>query len=192
MVGAIAAPIWGFLGQRHGYYRSMAAAFMGAGFFLILQSFAPTYTILMILAALMGLFIVGVVPALNASITLATPPDFKGRAFGAATMATQFGCMFGPLLGAAIANLLAIRYQFAVSGTLMIVMSLYTGYRFIKNRKERIAATEHKAEAMAKDYDETMFNDIDGSSRTNIHGTLGEYHPKESIQNSTNPKQPKS
>lgn len=192
MVGAIAAPIWGFLGQRHGYYRSMAAAFMGAGFFLILQSFAPTYTVLMILAALMGLFIVGVVPALNASITLATPPDFKGRAFGAATMATQFGCMFGPLLGAAIANLLAIRYQFAVSGTLMIVMSLYTGYRFIKNRKERIAATEHKAEAMAKDYDETMFNDIDVSSRTNIHGTLGEYHPKESIQNSTNPKQPKS
>ena len=74
----------------------------------------------------------------------------------------------------------------------MIVMSLYTGYRFIKNRKERIAATEHKAEAIAKDYDETMFNDIDDSSRTNIHGTLGECQPKESIQNSTNPKQPKS
>lgn len=148
LVGAFAAPFWGFLGQRHGYYRAMAAALMGTGVFLIAQTFAPSYTILMVLAGIMGLFIVGVIPGLNASLTIATPPDFKGRAYGAATMAGQFGCMFGPFLGAATANLLAIRYQFALSGILMMVMAVYVGYRFIQMRGQKIASAD-AAEAAA-------------------------------------------
>ena len=137
LIGAFTSPMWGYLGQRRGYYRVIAVTTMGAGIFLAVQSLAPSYWILMIMSALMGLFIVGFNPALCASITLATPDDFKGRAFGALTMAGQLGCMVGPFLGALVSSSLEMRYQFTVSGSVLILLSLYFGYRFVALRRAK-------------------------------------------------------
>lgn len=134
LIGAFTSPMWGYLGQRRGYYRVIALTTFGAGVFLAIQSQAPTYFILMIMSGLMGVFIVGFNPALCASLTLATPDDFKGRAFGALTMAGQLGCMVGPFLGAAVSSGLEMRYQFTVSGAVLILLSIYFGYRFIMLR----------------------------------------------------------
>ena len=134
MIGAFTSPLWGYLGQRRGYYRVIALTTFGAGVFLAIQSQAPTYFILMIMSGLMGFFIVGFNPALCASLTLATPDNFKGRAFGALTMAGQLGCMVGPFLGAAVSSGLEMRYQFTVSGCVLILLSIYFGYRFIMLR----------------------------------------------------------
>lgn len=134
LIGAFTSPMWGYLGQRRGYYRVIALTTFGAGVFLAIQSQAPTYFILMIMSGLMGVFIVGFNPALCASLTLATPDDFKGRAFGALTMAGQLGCMVGPFLGAAVSSGLEMRYQFTVSGAVLILLSIYFGYRFVMLR----------------------------------------------------------
>ena len=134
LIGAFTSPMWGYLGQRRGYYRVIALTTFGAGVFLAIQSQAPTYLILMIMSGLMGVFIVGFNPALCASLTLATPDDFKGRAFGALTMAGQLGCMVGPFLGAAVSSGLEMRYQFTVSGAVLILLSIYFGYRFVMLR----------------------------------------------------------
>ena len=137
LIGAFTSPLWGYLGQRRGYYRVIAITTFGAGLFLAIQSLAPTYFILMIMSGLMGVFIVGFNPALCASLTLATPDDFKGRAFGALTMAGQLGCMVGPFLGAAVSSNLDMRYQFTVSGAVLIMLSIYFGYRFYLLRQAK-------------------------------------------------------
>lgn len=137
MVGALAAPFWGYLGQKRGYYRVMAVTLVGAGIFLAIQSMAQNYLMLMIMSGVMGIFIVGITPALNASITLATPDDFKGRAFGALTMTGQLGCMCGPFLGALVAHLFAIRYQFLVSGSMLILMGAYFVVRYTQLRRQQ-------------------------------------------------------
>lgn len=137
LIGAFTSPMWGYLGQRRGYYRVIAITTLGAGVFLAIQSFAPSYLVLMIMSGLMGLFIVGFNPALCASLTLATPDDFKGRAFGALTMAGQLGCMVGPFLGAAVSSGLEMRYQFMVSGAVLIALSLFFGYRFYVLRQSK-------------------------------------------------------
>lgn len=136
LVGAVTAPLWGIYGQRKGYYRSMAITLCGAGLFLALQGFASSYMVLLILSAVMGLFIVGIVPSLNATITLATPEDFKGRAFGAMTLFGQLGCMVGPLMSAVVSHMFAIRYQFMISGAILLILSLYVTKRFFDMRRE--------------------------------------------------------
>ncbi len=146
-IGAFVAPIWGLMGQKRGYYLTMVIALFGTGFFIAIQSFAQSFTMLMIMSGIMGLFIVGFIPAINALITIATPADFKGRAFGALTMTGQFGCMFGPLLGAAVAHTLEIRYQFLVSGSILLCLAIYVLIRFTKMKREKRAAAVTAAAA---------------------------------------------
>lgn len=140
-IGAFTAPFWGMFGQRKGYFRSLSLALAGAGVFLTLQSLADSFTELMIYAGFMGLFIVGIVPALNAAITLVTPADFKGRAFGAMTLFGQTGCMIGPLISGTVATFLSLRWQFAISGIMLIIMAVYTGKRFFDMRRRLISLT---------------------------------------------------
>lgn len=135
-VGAITAPFWGLFGQRKGYYRSMAIALFGAGVFIGLQGFADSYIELLFFSGIMGLFIVGIVPSLNATITLATPEDFKGRAFGAMTLFGQLGCMFGPVMSAFVSHTFEIRYQFMISGVVLLVLCAYVARRFFQMRNQ--------------------------------------------------------
>ena len=144
-VGAFLAPLWGMMGQKRGYYLTMTVSLLGSGIFIAAQSTAMDFTSLMVLSGLMGVFIVGFVPAINALITIITPANFKGRAFGAITMTAQFGCMCGPLLGALIANMLAIRYQFLVSGSVLVLMGIYVTYRVISMRKNKHAQAREAA-----------------------------------------------
>lgn len=127
-IGAFVAPIWGISGQKKGYYRALSFALLGAGIFLFPQGFASDYYVLLALSAGMGLFIVGIVPSLNALITINTPENFKGRAFGVMTMANQFGCMGGPILGAVVAKGFSLEAQFMISGLLLLVLSAYAFY----------------------------------------------------------------
>lgn len=149
-IGAFVAPLWGILGQKRGYYLTMTIALWGTGIFIAVQSFANSFATLMVLSGIMGLFIVGFIPAINALVTLATPADFKGRAFGMLTMTGQLGCMCGPLLGAVVAHLLEIRYQFLVSGSVLLVLALYVSYRYFNIRKaKRYEARQVAAQSAA-------------------------------------------
>ena len=88
-------------------------------------------------------------------MTLATPPDFKGRAFGALMMSRQFGSMLGPFAGAAIAHRFAIANQFLVSGLLLLTLSAYFIWRYRALKRAQlsglltalVAPTPHDAPA---------------------------------------------
>ena len=139
IAGVFSSSLWGYLGQKRGYYRVIIGSTLGAGLFLCSQALVPNYTLLLITQGLVGLFLVGLNPAISAAMTLATPPDFKGRAFGALMMSRQFGSMLGPLAGAAIAHRFAIANQFLVSGILLLMLSAYFIYRYRALKRDQLS-----------------------------------------------------
>lgn len=138
LVGAFFSPLWGMFGQKKGYYKVMSLTFLGSGIFTLLQGSASNYYSLLIYSGVLGLFIVGIMPSLTASLTVATSSDFRGRAFGALTMAGQFGAMFGPFLGAAVSKNYSISYQFYLSGLILIALSMFLSYRIYQKRKDKL------------------------------------------------------
>ena len=135
LVGAFTAPFWGTFGQRKGFYLAMAWALFGSALFLYIQAFSSDIYYLFITGGCMGLFIVGIVPSINAALSLATTPQFRGRGFGMMTMAGQFGCMLGPLLSGFISHLFSLNLQFQISGIFLFLMSLYTFKRHFEKKK---------------------------------------------------------
>lgn len=141
LIGAFCSPLWGVFGQKKGYYKAMALTFLGSGLCTIGQGLASSYTLLLISSGLLGLFIVGIMPALTASLTLSINSQFIGRAFGTLTMMGQFGAMVGPFLGAAVAKNQSISHQFYLSGAILIILGLFIGYRYFQHRARKISGT---------------------------------------------------
>lgn len=138
IAGVFSSTLWGHLGQKRGYYRVIIASALGSGLFVCSQALVPNYPMLLVTQGLVGLFIVGVNPAISAALTLATPDDFKGRAFGALMMSRQAGCMIGPFAGAAIAHNFAIADQFMVSGAMLLLLGIYFMHRYYKLKRNKL------------------------------------------------------
>lgn len=147
-VGAFIAPLWGIFGQRKGYYLTMSICFAGAGVFLGLQGLSTSYIMLLILSSFMGLFMVGAIPSLCAALTLSTPADFKGRAFGMMTMSGQVGCMIGPVIGGYITHNFDYAFQFNVTGISLLILGLYIFRRhFVLKKQKRDAHLDNIKQA---------------------------------------------
>ena len=99
IAGAVAAPLWGRLGQKKGFALILQIAFLGAAVWNALQFFAADIVQFSVLQALFGFFVVGVFPAINTISVQSSNENFRGRLFGLTTTANQLGCMTGPLIG---------------------------------------------------------------------------------------------
>ena len=188
IAGVFSSALWGYLGQKRGYYRVIIGSTLGAGLFLCSQALVPSYTLLLITQGLVGLFLVGLNPAISAAMTLATPPDFKGRAFGALMMSRQFGSMLGPFAGAAIAHRFAIANQFLVSGVLLLVLSTYFIWRYRALKRAQlsglltalVAPTPHDApepQATTASQETTTFQETSASQTTVADGQQTQTQP---------------
>jgi DHA1 family multidrug resistance protein-like MFS transporter len=138
VAGAIAAPLWGRLGQRKGFLRVLAAAFLGAGVFTSSQYLAPEIYSFGLLQFLLGLFVVGAYPAINTIAVTSTDVSFQGRIFGLTTTANQLGSMTGPLLGGFISAWMGIRPVFLISGSLLII----TGFIVLGRHYQQLSGKE--------------------------------------------------
>ena len=78
---------------------------------------------------LVGCFVIGVNPSLNAAMVLYTPDDFRGRVFGLFNTAQQFGNMVGPLVSSAISMMAGIWEVYAIAGLIQLSlgMKIYLG-----------------------------------------------------------------
>ncbi|SMC52376.1 MFS transporter [Sporomusa malonica] len=129
LAGAIAAPLWGRMGQRQGFFKIMVIAFLGAGVFNLGQFLANDIYQFSLLQFLYGLFIVGVFPAINTIAVSCTDAGSQGRVFGLATTANQLGSMVGPLIGGVIGSWIGIKPVFLFTGSVLLllgVMVLFT------------------------------------------------------------------
>ncbi len=124
IAGAVAAPFWGRLGQRYSFFRVLVAALACAGVVNMLQMFIGSIVQFAVIQFVFGLFIAGVVPAINAMVIANTSSDFRGRAFGLTSSANQLGAMLGPVLGGVTGSFAGIKAVFVLTGVLLLAAAM--------------------------------------------------------------------
>lgn len=124
LAGALTTTLWGKFGQSHGYYYAMALTLLSAGAFTILQSIPDSIWGFGICQFLVGCFVIGANPSINAALVEHTPSDFRGRIFGLSNTAQQFGNMCGPLLSSLISMALGIWEVYLAAGLIQLLLGI--------------------------------------------------------------------
>jgi DHA1 family multidrug resistance protein-like MFS transporter len=124
IAGALAAPLWGRLGQTAGFVRILVIAFIGSGIFNFGQFFVANIWQFAVTQFLFGLFVAGTYPAINTMVVENTAASFRGRAFGLTTSANQVGSMIGPVIGGFVSSWIGIRYLFLGTGIFLVLTGL--------------------------------------------------------------------
>lgn len=132
VASALAAPLWGRAGARHEMRRLLVWAFVGAGLFNMGQFFAVDIVQFGALQFSMGLFLIGVFPAINMMALNSCDVGFQGRVFGLTNAATQLGSMVGPLAGGFVSSWTGIRPVFLLTGMTLALLGVYV-FRFKLN-----------------------------------------------------------
>jgi DHA1 family multidrug resistance protein-like MFS transporter len=136
IAGAIAAPLWGRLGQRVGFTKILAIGFLGSGVFSLFPYFTSDIWLFGLMQFAFGFFVAGVYPALNTMVVINTDACFRGRAFGLMMSANQLGSMIGPLLGSVASIWLGIKAIFVCVGVLLLT----TGFVVWRGQTRRDAS----------------------------------------------------
>ena len=124
VTSAAAAFVVGNFAQRVGYKRTLVIAIAGAGLAYLPVATAGSIATLVLVMAVVGCFSGGMMPAANALLSLNSPPDKQGSAFGLAGSANALAFAVAPLLGGVTASLLGIRAVFLVIGCATLVTAL--------------------------------------------------------------------
>lgn len=129
LAGALTTALWGKIGQARGYYLTMSITLLSAGVITAAQSLPGSVYGVGICQFLVGCFIIGTNPSLNASLVQYTPAAFRGRIFGLSNMSQQFGNMCGPLMATAVASFLDVRSVYVAAGIIQFLL----GFRLFRN-----------------------------------------------------------
>lgn len=132
IAGAMSAPIWGEVGHRRGFFKTMRLALLFAGISIIIQGLPHNLYAFAAMQFIGGLFFAGIHPSINAILASNTPAEHKGRIFGLQFSAQQVGAMIGPLLGSCIATFLGMQYVFFTAGIILIGISCIVYQHFLK------------------------------------------------------------
>ena len=131
IAGTFAAPVWGKLGQRKGFFRVMALTMLCAGAGLVIQGLPDTLVWFAVMQFTCGLFLSGVHPSINAVLAEHSSAEIKGRIFGYLFSAQQIGSMAGPILGGAVATFIGMHAVFYVAGALMVALSFAVRWKYL-------------------------------------------------------------
>lgn len=134
--GAFAAPVWGRIGQRRGFIRTLMWSLVLTGCWMMVQGLPRTLTLFAATQFISGLFFSGINPSLNAIMAQHTPSNFKGRIYGLLFTARQLGSIAGPLLGGIVATWWGMRSVFFVAAAFLLSASVML-YRTYHNREPK-------------------------------------------------------
>ena len=132
IAGALAAPFWGKLGQRRGFFRAMCAALFLAGCAMLVQGMPDTLVPFAVMQFVGGLFFCGIHPSINAVLAQNSPATIKGRIFGLLFSVQQVGSMAGPLLGGLVATWLGMHAVFYFAGSILLLLSFLVWRRYVR------------------------------------------------------------
>lgn len=117
------APLWGKIGQSHGFFNVLAITLAGSGLVMIAQGVPDTLYAFAALQFAIGLFFAGIQPSINAILASHTDRSVKGSVFGLLFSAQQLGAIAGPILGGFIATFFGTHYVFYVGGVMLLAVS---------------------------------------------------------------------
>lgn len=132
IAGALTTALWGKIGQKKGYYWAMAVTFSSAGVLLMVQGMPDTVWGFGLCQFLVGCFLIGTTPSVNAAFVKYTSENFRGRVFGLANTSQQFGNMAGPLLSAGITMHFPMASVYFLAGASQLLVGLYVWRRHVR------------------------------------------------------------
>ncbi len=133
LAGILAAPFWGKRGQKHGYVRIFCVVLFSAGMLELLQPLIRDVYQFAGLQFIIGLFIAGAIPNINANVTKVTDANTRGKAFGLLTSAQQFGGVVGPLAGSVLGVILPTPYVLVTVGFIWMSTAVFSYMTRVKN-----------------------------------------------------------
>ena len=123
LTSAASAVVLGPLGDRRGHRRILLACTLAAGLLYLPMAAARSPWHLVALQALFGVAAGGLIPAANALVANATPPERRGAVYGVLAAAASLGGFLGPLAGAVIAATLGLRATFLATAALLLLLA---------------------------------------------------------------------
>ena len=139
MVGAVTglsnmamSPVLGKLSDRIGPHRVLTFSLIGTGIMLIPQAFVQTVWQLILVRFVMGIFMGGLLPSVNALIRGYSPDNMISRAFSFNTSTLALGNMLGAIIGGFMAGFIGIEGLFIVSGGLLLLNMVWVRFKLYK------------------------------------------------------------
>ncbi|MNZ93748.1 Tetracycline resistance protein, class B [compost metagenome] len=123
------SPLLGKVSDNIGAHRVLTLSLVGAAATLIPQAFVDSVWQLIIVRFLLGMFMGGLLPSVNALIRFYTPDGMESRAFGFNSSTLSLGNMFGSLIGGFLSGYIGIEGIFIVSGILLVINTIWVRWK---------------------------------------------------------------
>jgi MFS family permease len=120
MSNMASSPLLGRLGDKIGASIILFISLLGAAIMFVPQAFVGSVGELLFWRFMLGIFMGGLVPTVNALLRRYSPDDMISRTFGFNSSAFSLGNMFGPIVGGALSGPIGIEGVFLVSGGLLL------------------------------------------------------------------------
>lgn len=134
----LASPLLGKLSDKVGAHRILTYALIGAALFLIPQAFVTSVWQLIIVRFLMGVFMGGLLPSVNALIRSYTPDGKESRAFGFNSSTLALGNMLGAVIGGFLSGYIGIEGLFILSGGFLLINTVWVRLKLYKSTAPRL------------------------------------------------------
>lgn len=141
LAGAIAAPIWGWCGQRFGFFRMMVVSGIAGGACCSAVAFSSSFGVLIAAFFIYGFCFAGVIPSANSILILATKTEIRSSAFSLQFSAQMLGSAIGPVTGGMVANAAGnVSAVFITAGLFLLALMIILAFA-APQRVRRISRT---------------------------------------------------
>lgn len=138
------APWWGKRNDAKSYRKNLTLAMLGAGAAYALHAFATNALQVVVLRAILGFGIGGMLPALYSYVNKNSPLDRRGGVMGIASSMSILANLFGAPLGGFLGGLLGIRSVFYFAGGILVASVLVIRKYFIDLTESRAVKVEQE------------------------------------------------
>lgn len=134
ITNALASTYLGRLGDRIGYRKVLVGTCIAAGLIYIPQSFVTASWQLLVLQALFGITLGGMIPAISSLLANYSKKGFEGVVYGLDNSVMSGARAIAPLMGAGIALMLGIRTAFMITAGMFFLSAIIAAWRLPPSR----------------------------------------------------------
>ncbi|RKN84880.1 MFS transporter [Paenibacillus ginsengarvi] len=128
----IASPLLGRLGDRIGQEKVLGLSLIGAAVMFIPQALVQNVWQLFAARFMLGMFMGGLLPSVNALIRKYTPDGMESRSYSFNSSFLALGNMIGPVVGGALSGLITIRGIFLIATVMLIANAVWVRKTLIR------------------------------------------------------------
>ncbi|MDF2670146.1 MAG: multidrug transporter [Paenibacillus sp.] len=137
----IASPLLGRLGDRIGQVRILLFSLIGAALIFIPQALVLNIWQLFAVRFMLGIFMGGLLPSVNALIRKFTPDGMESRAYSFNSSFLSLGNMIGPVAGGALSTYIGIRGIFYIASALLVLNAVWVYQTLVRRSKVNLKET---------------------------------------------------